>query len=66
MPDRDTYENPIAELLPIGQVARIFGVTVETVRRWNREGRIQSERTPGGQRRFTRAEVERVKAEAAA
>ena len=54
------------DLLPIGDVARTFGVSVETVRRWDREGLIVSTRTLGGQRRFARAEVERLKAERAA
>lgn len=44
----------------------MLGVSVETIRRWDREGLITSHRTPGGQRRFTREEIERVKAGAAA
>lgn len=64
MRDRDTQNG--AEMLPIGDVARALGVSVETIRRWDRDGQIKSTRTPGGQRRFTRAEVERVKAGAAA
>lgn len=53
-----------ADLVPIGEVARIFGVTVATVRRWEREGKISAERTPGGQRRFDRAEIERARSAA--
>ena len=51
-------------LVPIGEVARIFGVTVATVRRWEREGKISAQRTPGGQRRFDRAEIERARSAA--
>lgn len=65
MTDTDTYERP-DDLLPIGDVARMMGVSVPTVRRWEAEGKISGTRTLGGQRRFTRSEVERVKAEAAA
>ncbi|MSZ77757.1 MAG: helix-turn-helix domain-containing protein [Actinobacteria bacterium] len=54
------------DLIPIGEAARILGVTVETVRRWNRAGQIEAGRTVGGQRRFRRSEVERVKAGSAA
>ena len=61
-----TQNPPTDEQLPIGEAARILGVAVETVRRWDREGLIKSTRTLGGQRRFTRAEIERVKAGAAA
>lgn len=64
MSDRDTQSRQ--EALPIGEVARMLGVSVETVRRWDADGRIASFRTLGGQRRFTRIEVERVKAGAAA
>lgn len=61
MTDRDTYTE--AEYLPIGEAARVLGVSVETVRRWNSRGLIKSSRTLGGQRRFARAEVDRVKTE---
>lgn len=57
-----THNTPPEELLPIGDVARALGVSVETVRRWDRQGLITSTRTLGGQRRFSRSEVERVKA----
>lgn len=63
MNSRDTPSNE-ADLVPIGEAARIFGVTVATVRRWEREGKISAQRTPGGQRRFNRAEIERVRSAA--
>lgn len=65
MQDTDTYEQP-GDLLPIGDTARLLGVSVPTIRRWESEGKIAGTRTLGGQRRFTRAEIERVKAGAAA
>lgn len=54
-------ENTPDHLLPIGETARLLGVSVGTVRRWEDGGLIRSERTAGGQRRFARSEVERVK-----
>ena len=63
MNTKDTESNE-ADLVPIGEVARIFGVTVATVRRWEREGKISAQRTPGGQRRFNRAEIERARSAA--
>lgn len=63
MSSKDTQSSE-ADLVPIGEVARIFGVTVATVRRWEREGKISAERTPGGQRRFNRAEIERARSAA--
>lgn len=38
--------------LTVGQVADMFGVTVPTVRRWADEGKLESTRTLGGDRRF--------------
>lgn len=43
--------------IPIGEVAKLLGVTVGTVRRWNNAGRISAVRTPTGHRRFKRDDV---------
>jgi len=39
-------------LISIGEVAELKCVSVDTVRRWEREGKIQSVRTEGGHRRY--------------
>ena len=52
----------IDELLPIGVAARELGVAIETLRRWDAAGEIRTVRTPGGQRRFARSEVDRLRA----
>lgn len=57
----NTYTEHV-DLLSIGDVARALGVTVATVRRWDAAGRIESIRTPGGQRRFPSSEVARLRA----
>ena len=44
--------------LPIGDVARRAGVSVDTIREWDRTGRIKSIRTAGGHRRFHLSHVE--------
>ena len=44
--------------LTIGEVARLLGVSVSTVRRYEAAGLIAARRTPGGQRRFDAADVE--------
>lgn len=36
----------------IGKAAEEIGVTIETLRRWEREGKVSSERTKGGHRRY--------------
>jgi len=52
-----------SDLLRIGQAADLLGVTVDTVRRWEDEGRIAVERSPGRQRRVSVREVSRLLAE---
>ena len=44
----------------IGQAAEMLGVSVETLRRWEVEGRVHTERSPGGQRRVAVEEVARL------
>jgi excisionase family DNA binding protein len=44
--------------LSISDVAVMIGVSVATVRRWADAGHLASYRTPGGQRRFSTADVD--------
>lgn len=46
------------EYIAIGEVARFCGVTVGTIRNWERNGRITAVRTPAGHRRFRRSDVQ--------
>ena len=39
-------------LLSAGQLAKELGVHIETIRRWDKEGKIKAKRTGGGHRRF--------------
>jgi excisionase family DNA binding protein len=43
---------PGPEYLSRGEVARLFGVSLSTVTRWARTGRIATVRTPGGHYRY--------------
>ena len=47
----------------IGQAAEAIGVRVETLRRWERDGKLETVRTSGGQRLVPAAEVARLLAE---
>jgi molybdopterin-binding protein len=47
----------------VGQAAEMLGVTVETLRRWEADGRLRMERSEGGQRRIEMDEVARLLAE---
>jgi len=47
----------------IGEAAEMLGVRIETVRRWEQEGKIHATRTAGGQRVVPASEVARLLAE---
>ena len=44
--------------MPIGEAAKYLGVSKDTLRRWEKRGKIKSYRTPGGQRRYTIYDLE--------
>lgn len=44
--------------LSTSQAARALGVSLGTIRRWSDMGYLQSYRTPGGQRRFSREQID--------
>jgi len=44
----------------IGQAAELLGVSVDTLRRWEADGRLTTTRTSGGQRVIPIAEVSRL------
>jgi len=46
--------------LRVGQAAEMLGVSVETLRRWEAEGRLRMARSGGGQRLVDVAEVSRL------
>ena len=51
------YNQRMEHYLDIDQAAKILGVHVVTLRRWEREGRLTPLRTPGGHRRYTEAQL---------
>jgi molybdopterin-binding protein len=63
-----TRQNPLSFLvmsvddtsIRIGRAAEMVGVTVDTIRRWADEGKIQASRSDGGQRLIPIEEVTRV------
>lgn len=54
----DTYEgsgNATEDRLLIGEAAKYLGVSIDTLRRWDRHGLLVADRTLGGQRRYRRS-----------
>ena len=53
------------EFLTTLDASRIFKKSPETVRLWEKQGKLPAIRTPGGQRLFKRDDVERLARERA-
>ena len=47
-----------SEWLTLGQAARVLGVAQSTIRKWSDAGRVPAFYTPGGHRRYRRADLE--------
>lgn len=56
----EVWERTVSELVGIGELASQVGLHINTLRRLADSGEIPSTRTPGGQRRFDLAEVQRA------
>ena len=50
----------MARVMPIGEAAQALGVSLDTLRRWDREGRLQTERDRRGRRLVSVDEVQRL------
>ncbi len=55
--------NPNATHVRVGQAAEMLGVTVETIRRWEADGRLRMTRSEGGQRLVAVDDITRLMAE---
>jgi molybdopterin-binding protein len=53
-------ENDTTDTIRLGQAAEMLRVSVDTLRRWEGEGRLTVVRSAGGQRRVPLAEVTRL------
>jgi molybdopterin-binding protein len=51
------------EMYRMGEAANALGVRVETLRRWEREKKLRTKRSSGGQRLVPKAEVARLLAD---
>lgn len=56
----DGPPSPIDVRLRVGQAAEMLQVSVETLRRWENEGRLRVERSDGGQRLIAMSEISRL------
>ena len=52
---------PAAADHSLGDAARLLGVSVDTLRRWDRDGKLKTTRDASGRRRVSAKEVERLR-----
>lgn len=50
---------PAKRLLNVGEAATYLGVSAASLRSWSDRGLVPSYRTPGGQRRYSRDDLDR-------
>jgi excisionase family DNA binding protein len=58
MPSATLPRNTRQLVFTSSQAARYLGVSLATIRRWTDSGHISCYRTPGGQRRFARDQLD--------
>jgi len=54
-------EHHASDLILTSEAARLLGVSAQSVRQWERTGRLPAMRTAGGVRLFSRAAVEELR-----
>ena len=52
---------PRQRLYPAGEAARLLGISLDTLRRWDRQGRIRTRRDRANRRVVPAAEIERLR-----
>jgi molybdopterin-binding protein len=52
------------EYYSVGEAAKTLGISVDTIRRWDRQGRIKAERDESNRRIVPASEIERLRGDA--
>lgn len=55
-----TAPETLDQYVSIGRAAKLLDCHQETLRRWDRQGRLTAYRTPGNQRRFKLSDIQAV------
>src|ERR1035437_7519164 len=50
----------LQNLVKIGQAAQVLSVSIDTLRRWEKQGKISSIRTPGGTRLYSLESLSKI------
>jgi len=59
----ETKPTQNSSVLRLSEAAALLGVHPDTLRRWSDEGKVPVSRTPGGERRYSRADIDAVYSE---
>jgi excisionase family DNA binding protein len=63
---RNKHAVPEDGKLSVGEAAYILGISTDTLRRWEKSGRITALRTPTGHRRYSRSDIQELLTDEAA
>ena len=58
VPSRNALPSSDPDWLTLGQAAKYLGVAQSTIRKWSDNGRVRAFYTPGGHRRYRRADLD--------
>jgi MerR family transcriptional regulator/heat shock protein HspR len=58
--EKRSVDDPDYPLYTVAQATELLGVNPPTLRRWEQEGLVSPHRSEGGQRRYTRRELEQL------
>ena len=61
--DRNKAKGKYKKLLKIGEAAAVLGVSIDTLRRWDQEGKLSSIKTPGGTRYYSLGDLRKINPE---
>jgi excisionase family DNA binding protein len=53
-------DKPQQDRLSIGEASKYLNVAIETLRRWDKKGKIESYRSPGGHRYFSKKDLKKI------
>ena len=53
--------NNYGEIMSISEASKYLGVSMDTIRRWEKKGYIKSFRTPGNHRRYNKEDLNKIK-----
>jgi len=60
MQNNDSKENKFQPLLSVGQASEYLGISVDTLRRWEKKEKVEAYRSPGNHRYFKKQDLDKL------